>query len=59
MNDFKIGTKVKIKGSNEFLGYVSHIFKGQLFLLDDPQIDVHFEGVHTILNASQLEVYYE
>ena len=35
MNDFKIGDKVKFKNNPEFLGYVSNVYKGQLFLIDD------------------------
>lgn len=59
MNDFKIGDKVKFKGSDEFIGYVSNVFKGHLFLIDDFEIDVHFKGKPTILNASELEKYDE
>jgi hypothetical protein len=58
MNNFKIGDKVKFKQNEEYLGFVSHINKGQLFLLDDPEIDIHLGlGVHQIRNASELEIY--
>lgn len=57
MSDFKIGDKVKRKNSNEFLGYVSHVYKGQLLLLDDFEILIHLNGVRTTAMASELEIY--
>lgn len=57
MSEFKIGDKVKRKNSNEFLGYVSNVFKGQLFLLNDFEILVHLNGVRTTCFASELEIY--
>ena len=58
MNDFKIGDKVKIKGKNESIGYVSHINKGHLFELADHLVDVHLgEGKHMIYYKSELEIY--
>jgi hypothetical protein len=57
MNSFKIGDKVKLKGTNEFLGFVSNVFKGQLFLLNDFEISVHLNGTFHTAMASELEVY--
>ncbi len=58
MNDLKIGDKVKIKGQEQFLGYVSHISKGNLFELADHIVDVHLgEGKHMIHYKSELEIY--
>ena len=57
MSELKIGEKVKIKGADEFLGYVSHVFKGHLLLLDDFEVSVHLDGTRFNVNASELEVF--
>lgn len=57
MANFKIGDKVKFKNGNEFLGYVSNIYKGQLFLIDDFEISIHLNGIRTESLASELEIY--
>jgi hypothetical protein len=57
MSDFKIGDKVKYKNSHDFLGYVSNVYKGQLFLIEDFEILVHLNGVRTTALASELEIY--
>jgi hypothetical protein len=55
---FKIGDKVQFKNKPLFLGYVSSVFKGQLFLLDDFEIRIHQgEGNHIVVLASYLEHY--
>lgn len=55
--NFKIGDKVSYKGVNTFLGYVSHVDKGNLFLKDDPDVRIHFQGVITWTPASNLELF--
>lgn len=55
MTKFKIGDKVRLKGSEKFLGYVSHVQKGYLFALKDPKIKVHIGyGEHKKFLASEL-----
>lgn len=54
--NFKIGDKVSYKGVNKFLGYVSHIDKGQLFGKDH-DVRVHFQGEITWTPASNLELF--
>lgn len=57
MTDFGVGDKVKFKNNDEFLGYVSNVFKGHLFLLDDFEISVHLNGKFYDAKASELEIY--
>lgn len=59
-HEFKIGDKVQFKGSGGFLGYVSHVHKGHLFLLDDFEVNVHLgNGEHLTAAASDLELFGE
>ncbi len=53
----KIGDRVKLKTDEKFIGYVSHIHKGHLFVLEDPEISVHIgHGERIVFNESQLEI---
>ena len=51
---FKIGDKVRDRHDNKFLGYVSHVDKGQLFENFDPVIRIHLEGNVIYATASEL-----
>lgn len=56
--EFKVGDKVKYKNYPDFIGYVSGVDKGQLFLKKDFIINVHIgNGDHIFRSASELEVY--
>jgi|GEM_PF-6383933 len=57
---FKIGDKVQFKGKPVLLGYVSDVYKGQLFLLEDFEVSIHQgNGVHLKVFASEIEHYNE
>lgn len=60
MTKFGVGDKVCLKDSGKFLGYVSHVFKGHFFLLEDPEVLVHIGNKVRIMKLeSELEFFDE